>query len=367
MKIVLTIFVFILSTVAFSATISKKKGGFSESYGGDSVIADFKFSTRQVVTKLKEQKIQQYWNIGKDEILEIIDQSNIVCVSNLVLDGVTKNAINYPNEKPQRIELDCDSFRNKTSLNKRLLSVHEFMHLSFIDDSEYKTSWKILDDYNSALFSTDNSEDLLRSVLDCDERLFNDSLENGANINFISPQLFRSPTEFAIKIGCPNLLNQLYKHKAKTLTYKIIYEFNEMVWRIVENNDNDVFVKNAIETLKVVVKNNPDIVNAKLKHGRIKIASFDFNYIYEHLSYSEYLIDFGNSLFNDSAYFINYGECVDTSVMSILAYEIQVTPNDKAKFKVLNQLFSELRKMGFQSSTKNDCKSEENVLINILQ
>lgn len=111
-------------------------GGWRESYGGDSIIMEFKHVAKEVVYVLKEHHFKTDSGLNVSELKNIINNSYVECGKDLILDQQPKDAINYPNESPQRIVFDCKKWNSEFSTaQKYRIAIHEYLPLSGLDDS----------------------------------------------------------------------------------------------------------------------------------------------------------------------------------------------------------------------------------------
>lgn len=214
MKMMFVITLLLLSTFTTHAAPASRKGsskGWRESYGGDFYAAEFKSYGRQIGYGLSAADFESLTSMDKDHFNNIVDNVQIECKSNLILDNVSKWAINYPFENPQRIELDCNKWTEETSYVGRLrLVAHEFLHLSLIDDSLYEISEKLV---NKFLLENKKSESATLNALDaalfCQIKKFNRAVADGANIYTRNEDTGANLLNIALSGGCLPLLKEL--------------------------------------------------------------------------------------------------------------------------------------------------------------
>lgn len=114
--------------------------------GGDGIALEFNEITGKI-PKLLVQWPQRPTEIKLQEINAVIDQLSVDTASELFLDGIPKDAINYPNEK--RITVHRGRWKDLNLKSKYALVLHELLGLSRINDANYNLSKFFLSYLNS--------------------------------------------------------------------------------------------------------------------------------------------------------------------------------------------------------------------------
>lgn len=149
--------------------------------------------------------------LNKKKFLTLINNTQVVCESNLILNGTKKNAINYPFKSPPVIKLDCDYWKNINNYQtKARLVAHEYLHLMLVDDSTYIYSNQLIYSYNQEQFELDI--EIKRSINLCDIKLLNDSSKQFPNLYFVDENN-ESYITYLLQVEqtteCPEILNIL--------------------------------------------------------------------------------------------------------------------------------------------------------------
>lgn len=109
--------------------------------GGDQYAAEFVQTGHFIVEWLKSTKVPQLDpRITADAFEAAVNTTTVGTTDQpLVLDGATKDAINYPSER--RIVISRDAWtRAATAYERNLLVFHEYLGIMGIDDSSYQNS-----------------------------------------------------------------------------------------------------------------------------------------------------------------------------------------------------------------------------------
>lgn len=192
-----------------SSKPSKGKGGWGESYGGNGEIAEFKSKAMEVFYFALKNGDALNLNLTYANAQAAISEALVLCARNLTLNGVTKDAINYPKEWPQRIELDCSKWSTLDINEKRILAVHEFLPLLGFEDVDYRLSTDLIIHYKSRRdYAEDKSRLIFQSASYCDGELFEYALKREGN-PFYTNADNRTTLDAAIAGRCPYLVKEL--------------------------------------------------------------------------------------------------------------------------------------------------------------
>lgn len=212
MKIYLLFICLILNVIISAKENSSNQGkrGWRESYGGDAVISEFKYFANDIFyhTQFGEHKIVDFNLINKT-----ISNVDVVCSTDLSLGGEKKHAISYPNLKPQKIELDCGSWRDQLTVKqKKLLVVHEILPLVGVLDQDYKKSNAIFSSYLNYKSQSINNLTLILSIMNCRTEQFLNSIEKGEDVYYINTE-GESYLFYAMQKGCTEIALELMNYK----------------------------------------------------------------------------------------------------------------------------------------------------------
>lgn len=207
------IFISFISLSAFSAESNKPStgsgGGWRESYGGDSAIMEFKHLAKEVSYILNDGHYSNDFGLEITTLKSIVNLSYVECSSNLVLDGVAKDAINFPYETPQKILLDCKKWNTLSTAQKYRLAIHEYLPLAGINDTTYAFSEKIFNFYiqnkNSPKFDI---QEMIMVLTSCGLERFRELSDLGGNL-FIETKHGLNFLQLAAAFSCDEIVQDL--------------------------------------------------------------------------------------------------------------------------------------------------------------
>lgn len=175
------LFFYVISTCVYA--------DWSESYGGDGVVADFTMTARSLVREMEQAPF--IFSKGlTDDFRKSIQETMISSADRLMLDGVEKDAINHTLVRPYRIEISRTRWlQYDLSIEKQeKLVLHELLFTLHIDDSGYDKSESLYFDLlTSRLYRNDNSRlgpFFLKAALDCNPVKASYIVSMGVNVNF---------------------------------------------------------------------------------------------------------------------------------------------------------------------------------------
>lgn len=267
MKIISLVLLFAvsISSLAFSAETTKPSkgsgvGGWRESYGGDATILEFKYFAKEVAYVLKTQGFTNSFGFNINNFSIAVDASNVICADDLQLDGVSKDAINYPHETPQRIMLNCEKWKKFSPQEKYMLAIHEFLPLIGIIDTTYQYTSEIYVFFNiSKSGSNQTLQMLMDAALDCNETNFDDFVTRNGNVFMLS--IFRlNALHTATVSGCLPIMRKLIDlgvpyQDSSSLTPAAHY----MLIQYSFNSPTTNAKHRAVMSLKMLVENWPTI------------------------------------------------------------------------------------------------------------
>ncbi len=237
-------------------------GGWRESYGGDSTIMEFKHLAKEVAYVLNDNSFPNDFNIDLINLKDTINLSYVQCGSDLVLDGVSKDAINYPNENPQRIVLNCKKWNSELSTSQKYrLAIHEYLPLVRIDDSTYSYSEKMYNffvKYRNA--SNFNMQDMMSSILSCNLAGFRKMTDLGGNV-FLENQRGINLLQIATAFSCDVIVQDLIDSGLEYVINDII-NMSYAHYSLIENAITTTFGNEqaqAISTLKILITKWPGL------------------------------------------------------------------------------------------------------------
>jgi hypothetical protein len=120
--------------------------------GGDAVLQSFNLRGRQVGYYLQERpELAQKFGVNVSHFLETVKNTKLESKDRLYLNGIEVDAINYPKEG--RIEVSRQRWLLRGSserafLEERRLSLHEFLWMSGVDDTDYKISNAVIAEFD---------------------------------------------------------------------------------------------------------------------------------------------------------------------------------------------------------------------------
>lgn len=352
-------FVMMLSFNTFSAESkgSKRGGkGWRESYGGDSAIAEFKFKASDIFNFTNFDK---KYAIESDDIKEIINDSEISCISSDFDNEIIKSyyIVSYlPNAI---INLDCNNWnKNLTTAAKEEIVTESILNI--LRNGKYNKIEveEILNKYKKFKLRKygDNERESLTTlnfklyiaVLDCANDKYYKLIELGADI-FEGAEsselnlLFR-----AIESGCKEITLDLLKNnlpfqynlKGKSLFMKIALDYDQKYFSFEDRKT----------ILKAIVDRDSDYLNVTIPPA--------LNNIYD-LGVDNFYVGYGCELGSSPLHFWSSGSFYLYLTRDILTGKYKV--NDERDYHKENIRF--LKELGFSDSLKNVCgKSPKDLL-----
>ncbi|MEA9356021.1 hypothetical protein SHI21_07410 [Bacteriovorax sp. PP10] len=185
-------------------------GGWRESYGGDGSIMEFKHLAKEVSYVLNDKKFQNNFGLQISSLKEIINSSFVECGTNLILDGAPKDAINHPNETPQRITIDCNKWNSGLSTaQKYRLAIHEYLPLAKVDDSSYAYSEEMFTFFTRYKYSSNfNMNEMIATITNCNLQNFRRLSDLGGNLFLVTPRGINF-LQIAAAFSCDTILQDL--------------------------------------------------------------------------------------------------------------------------------------------------------------
>lgn len=185
---------------------------WSESYGGDGVVAGFTLVARSLAKEM-ENNPDFFTKEFTDSFKKSIEETIISSADKLILNNVEKDAINHTLEKPYLIEVSRARWlQYEASINtQEKLVLHEYLFTLHIDDSNYIVSSSI---YNNLIYSRMYKKDdsrlgpyLIQAAADCNIARVTNVIDMGANVELIDNDN-RNALFVAAEFGCSELVNK---------------------------------------------------------------------------------------------------------------------------------------------------------------
>jgi hypothetical protein len=280
-------FLTILLCLFQTNNVLAKKTGYRESYGGDGTISEFQSIAQDVLRTIKDNQIHfNNVDLNYSVFNKTVKNLKITCKSNLILNGIPKDAINYPKRTPQELELDCDKWNkgNKNFANKLRLVNHEYLHLMFIDDSNYFYSNQLTNSYfKLQLTEKERGNYLISTAKKCDLASYNKTLKTGINI-FYHDESGENVFSTAIRNNCLEIVKDLIELNYNQDTTLSAYQYLILITSFDFSTLNTLEEKHtkALEIIKLITQNNPSFVNRNLT----------LNALDDSLSYDKVALDF---------------------------------------------------------------------------
>lgn len=195
---------------AFIMIATSVRADWSESYGGDGVVADFIMIARSLVKEMEQDPVL-FQKEFIEKLKNSINETLVVSADQLILNGVEKDAINHTLEKPYKIEVSRKKWlQYEISIDiQEKLVLHEYLFTLHIDDSDYITSGAI---YRTLLASRMSRNDdsrlgpfLLKAANECKVTRVSSIITLGVNINFTDDD-HRNALFMAADAGCDVLV-----------------------------------------------------------------------------------------------------------------------------------------------------------------
>lgn len=364
-KLLTAVFLITISASCFAGKSEKSKDtkrGWRESYGGDSRIADFKASSLLVADTIDSNIFYTITERSISEFKSTILDSIIVCEQNLVLEGVSKDAINFPKLKPQKILLDCEKWQSLSQNTKYLLSIHEYLPLLGIDDTSYEYSNKIFKSFQlSSSRPSPHGEALLSSAFWCQTSNFEAALESGASLFYRSKDgTGKNAIEEAVAGGCMPIIKlivnsgvaDLFKvseiHYALINSLENVFNFYDSYFLSNDkiNDERLEGINNFLEMVTYLTKQYPELVNFKSKLDSKQ------NFIaYRAFSKDNYPCFNESTLLHLASYYIKFK---DTKIIKTSWPVFNENVNSELVDKIDN-IFAKLVELGFDENSKDSC------------
>lgn len=184
-------------------------GGDREGNGGDILKAEIRKLIHQIITTLKEKRLYS----KEIQLLDLIKNKIIIlCSSNLSLNNLPVDAINYPKELT--IVFDCLKWNDLTYSERVALLLHETLPLIHIDDKDYSKSLQMYDVFIKNKYTSEiASKELITSSLNCDTALFKENIAY-ADFNYKSKVISKSPLAVSIFVGCKIIADELSNYNS---------------------------------------------------------------------------------------------------------------------------------------------------------
>lgn len=237
-------------------------GGWRESYGGDSTIMEFKHLAKEVAYVLNDNSFPNDFEIDLVNLKETINLSHVQCGSDLILDGVSKDAISYPNENPQRIIFNCNKWNNELSTSQKYrLAIHEYLPLVKIDDSSYSHSEKMFNFFMKYRYSVNyNMQEMMTILLNCNLAAFRSMTDLGGNV-FLENRLDINLLQIAAGFSCDLIAQDLIDAGLEYVindTINMNYAHYYLIESVI-NKDQPQEQIRAIKTLKILINKWPGL------------------------------------------------------------------------------------------------------------
>jgi len=265
------IFTSFITLSAYSAESNKPStggGGWRESYGGDSAIMEFKHLAKEVSYVLNDNLYSNNFGLEISTWKDIINLSYVECASNLSLDGVAKDAINYPYETPQKVLLDCKKWNTLSTAQKYRLSIHEYLPLAGINDSSYAYSEIIFNFYSKNKYtSIFDKQEMVMIIMNCGLERFRELSDMGGNL-FMETKHGLNFLQLAAAFSCDEIVQDLIDagleyviNPVITLNYAHYYIIESAILKSRSTKDRE----KVIGTLKVLLSKWPALSQLGLR------------------------------------------------------------------------------------------------------
>lgn len=299
-------------------------GGWRESYGGDSSVMEFKHLAKEVAYVLNNKNFQNDFGLQSSALKEIINSSFVECGTNLILDGAPKDAINHPNEIPQRITLDCKKWNSELSTaQKYRLAIHEYLPLAKVDDTSYAYSEEVYSFFTQHKNSSNfNLNDMIAAITNCNVKNFRNLTDLGGNIFLVTSRGINF-LQMAAVFSCDVILQDLIE---AGLEYVVSDDLGPphghyaLIEGAMAEHSTQTYEK-IFNTLKILTAKWPSLVN----------------------------LGFKDLTWMDTTAYIFRSECFEGStVMHLLASRKYYTANDL-------DFINKLTTLGFSLDQRNIC------------
>ena len=126
--------------------------------GGDAVVLEFKTYAAQVVKDIKNEAFQIFPEFTLVDLEYALERTEVVSVDKTILEGIEKDAINYPTRGLIEISRSRWQLKSNTPDQIRALVLHEYLGIMNIDDGDYKISQRLVEYYRDSKKKLDLSE-----------------------------------------------------------------------------------------------------------------------------------------------------------------------------------------------------------------
>ncbi|MBY0413358.1 MAG: hypothetical protein K2Q18_04305 [Bdellovibrionales bacterium] len=202
----------VVLTFLFSMnTFTAVAGDWSESHGGDSIIAEFKMIAVNLIDIMKKNPSPVYSIELLSQLEKSVKETTILTTNErLILNGIERDAITRTSANSNTIEINIQRWLQYSQIprNKELLVLHEYLYTVNIDDTDYRFSTII---FNTLInlqllpeFSEVRIKKIHKQIKECDLSL----LENPLNLN-MNPSELEEAAEVAAISGCPQIFDYL--------------------------------------------------------------------------------------------------------------------------------------------------------------
>lgn len=243
-------------------------GGWRESYGGDSSIMEFKHLAKEVAYVLNDKKFSNNFGLQVSSLKEIINSSFVECGSDLILNGAPKDAINYPNEKPQRVTLDCKKWNSGLStVQKYRLVIHEYLPLAKVDDSSYAYSEEIFSFFQHYRYTANfNMNEMIEALSNCNLEKFRTLSDLGGNL-FLLTSRGVNFLQIAAVFSCDAILQDLIEAGLEYVVNENLgppHVHYALIENVVAEHSPQSYEK-ALNTLKILTNKWPLLASLGFK------------------------------------------------------------------------------------------------------
>jgi hypothetical protein len=115
--------------------------------GGDAIALEFTTLARQVSKDIKIEAQHLFPEFSAEDLESVIESTKVASVDKTILNGVEKDAINYPRLKLIEVSRSRWKSRSVSTEKLRALVLHEYLGIMNINDADYKISGRLIDYY----------------------------------------------------------------------------------------------------------------------------------------------------------------------------------------------------------------------------
>ncbi len=141
--------IFLMPFIAFSFLFSVPvfAGIRDVGNGGDAIVLEFMNLGRQVAKDIRLEAEQLFPEFAIDELEDALARTKVVSVERALLNGVEKDAINYPRQKLIEVSSTRWLARTRSPEQQQALVFHEYLGIMGVDDGDFSVSGRLLDYY----------------------------------------------------------------------------------------------------------------------------------------------------------------------------------------------------------------------------